>query len=109
MLSVVVGLATPAVAAIAIDQAIEGRIDWGFALLAIALVSSGLIGMAAPPVATRFSVALGRSLAQRSMDHALEIGLPGRRPFNDGDLLLRAALAPGGTGSALEMTGHGSD
>ena len=28
---------------------------------------------------------------QRSLGHALDIGLPGRRPFNDGDLLLRAA------------------
>ena len=108
VLSVVVGLATPAVAAIAIDQAIEGRIGWGFALLAIALVSSGLIGMAAPPIATRFSVALGRSLAQRSMDHALEIGLPGRRPFNDGDLLLRAALAPGLTGYVTVMLRAGT-
>ena len=94
-LSIVVGLATPALAAIAIDQAIGGRIDWGFFLLAVALALSGLIGMAAPPIATRFRIALGRSLMQRSVDHALDVGLPGRRPFNDGDLLHRAAsLAP---------------
>ena len=96
VLSIVVGLATPALAAVAIDQAIEGRVDWGLFLLAAAMASSWLIGVAAPPVATRFGIALGRSLTQRSMDHALDIGLPGRRPFDDGDLLLRAAsLAPG--------------
>jgi len=103
-LSIVVGLATPALAAVAIDQAIEGRIGRGFFLLAAALALSWLIGVAAPPVATRFSIALGRSLTQRSVDHALDIGLPGRRPFNDGDLLLRAAsLAPGMPGYATVM------
>ena len=87
----VVGLATPALAAIAIDQAIEGRIGWGFYLLAAALASSWLIGVGARPTATRFNLAVGRSLMRRSVGHALDIGLPGRRPFNDGDLLLRAA------------------
>ena len=57
-------------AAVAIDQAIEGRIGRGFFLLAAALALSWLIGVAAPPVATRFSIALGRSLTQRSVDHA---------------------------------------
>ena len=108
VLSIVVGLATPALAAVAIDQAIEGRIDWGFFLLAAAMALSWLIGVAAPPVATRFGIALGRSLTQRSMDHALEIGLPGRRPFDDGDLLLRAALAPGLTGYVTVMLRAGT-
>ena len=32
VLSIVAGLATPALAAVAIDQAVEGRVAWGFPL-----------------------------------------------------------------------------
>ena len=38
----------------------------------------------------------------------MEIGLPGRRPFDDGDLLLRAALAPGLTGYVTVMLRAGT-
>jgi len=95
VLSILVGLATPALAAVAIDQAIAGRIAWGFWGLAGAMAVSALIGTASGPVAARFGVPLGGRLTRRTVVHALDIGLPGRRPFDDGDLLNRAgSLAP---------------
>ena len=101
VLSILVGLATPALAAVAIDQAVAGRIAWGFFGLAGAMAVSALIGMASGPVGSRFGVPLGGRLTRRTVAHALELGLPGRRPFHDGDLLNRAAsLAPAMPGYA---------
>ena len=90
VLSILAGLATPALAAVAIDQAVAGRIGWGFFGLAGAMVASALIGTASGPVAARFGVPLGGRLTRRTVAHALDIGLPGRRLFDDGDLLNRA-------------------
>lgn len=104
VLSIVVGLAVPALAAVAIDQAVAGRIGWGFFGLAGAMAASALLGTATGPVASRFGVALGGRLTRRVVAHALDIGLPGRRPFDDGDLLNRAAsLAPGMPGYASTL------
>ena len=104
VLSIVVGLAVPALAAVAIDQAVAGRIGWGFFGLAGAMGASALLGTATGPVAARFGVALGGRLTRRVVAHALNIGLPGRRPFDDGDLLNRAAsLAPGMPGYASTL------
>ncbi|MCY4013141.1 MAG: hypothetical protein OXG82_10540 [Gammaproteobacteria bacterium] len=58
VLSILAGLATPALAAVAIDQAVAGRIGWGFFGLAGAMVASALIGTASGPVAARFGVPL---------------------------------------------------
>ena len=100
-LSILVGLATPALAAVAIDQAVAGRIGWGFAGLAAALGAAALFGIASGPVASRFGVALGGRLTRRMVAHAVDLGLPGRRPFSDGDLLNRAgSLAPAMPGYA---------
>ena len=93
VLSIVAGLAIPALAAVAIDQAVEGRIAWGFFGLAVAMAASALIGTLSGPVASRFGVPLGGRLTRRTVAHALDLGLPGRRPFDDGDLLNRAGLA----------------
>ena len=104
VLSILAGLATPALAAVAIDQAVAGRIGWGFFGLAGALAASALLGTASGPVASRFGVALGGRLTRRMVAHALDIGLPGRRPFDDGDLMNRAgALAPNMPGYALTL------
>ena len=101
VLSILVALATPALAAVAIDQAVAGRIGWGFLGLAGAMGASALFAMASGPVASRFGVALGGRLTGRMVAHALDLGLPGRRPFSDGDLLNRAgSLAPGMPGYA---------
>ena len=110
VLSILAGLATPALAAVAIDQAVAGRIGWGFFGLAGAMVASALIGTATGPVAARFGVPLGGRLTRRTVAHALDIGLPGRRPFDDGDLLNRAgSLAPSmpGYASTLLRVGTG--
>ena len=102
VLSIVAGLATPALAAVAIDQAVEGRIAWGFIGLAGAMAASALIGTLRGPVASRFGVPLGGRLTRRTVAHALDIGLPGRRPFDDGDLLNRAGSL------ASQMPGYAS-
>lgn len=95
VLSIGFGLATPALAAVAIDQAIDGHLGWGLAGLAAVLGGSALAGMATPLAASRFGVALGSRLTRSAVAHALDIGLPGRRPLDDGDILNRAAsLAP---------------
>lgn len=110
VLSILAGLATPALAAVAIDQAVAGRIGWGFFGLAGAMAASALIGTASGPVSARFGVPLGGRLTRRTVAHALDIGLPGRRPFDDGDLLNRAgALAPSmpGYASTLLRVGTG--
>ncbi|MCY3813176.1 MAG: hypothetical protein OXH15_15375, partial [Gammaproteobacteria bacterium] len=109
-LSILAGLATPALAAVAIDQAVAGRVGWGFFGLAGAMAVSALIGTASGPVAARFGVPLGGRLTRRTVAHALGIGLPGRRPFDDGDLLNRAgSLAPSmpGYASTLLRVGTG--
>ena len=99
VMSILVGLAIPALAAVAIDQAVAGRIGWGFLGLAGAMAASALLGTASGPVASRFNIALGGRLTRRMVGHALDLGLPGRRPFDDGDLLNRAgSLAPGMSG-----------
>lgn len=96
VLQIVVSLATPALAAVAVDQAVEGRLGWGFWGLAAAMAVGALIGAASPLASVRFGVVIGRRLVQRSIAKALDMGLPGRRPFNDGELLYRAgSLAPG--------------
>ena len=101
VLSILLGLATPALAAVAINQAVAGHIAWGFFGLAGAMAVSALIGTASGPVASRFGVPLGGRLTRRMVAHALDIGLPGRRPFHDGDLLNRAgSLAPAMPGYA---------
>lgn len=101
VLSILVALATPALAAVAIDQAVAGRIDWGFLGLVGAMGASALFAMANGPVTSRFGVALGGHLTRRMVSHALDLGLPGRRPFSDGDLLNRAgSLAAGMPGYA---------
>ena len=102
VLSIVAGLATPALAAVAIDQAVEGRIAWGFFGLAGAMAASALIGTLSGPVASRFGVPLGGRLTRQTVAHALDIGLPGRRPFDDGDLLNRAGSL------ASQMPGYAS-
>ena len=94
VLSILAGLATPALAAVAIDQAVAGQMGWGFLGLAGAMVAAALIGTASGPVAARFGVPLGGRLTRRTVAHALDIGLPGRRPFDDGDLLNRAGPWP---------------
>ena len=99
--SILVALATPALAAVAIDQAVAGRIGWGFLGLAGALGAAALFAMANGPVTSRFGVALGGRLTGRMVSHALDLGLPGRRPFSDGDLFNRAgSLAAGMPGYA---------
>ena len=104
VLTILVGLATPALAAVAIDQAVAGRIGWGIFGLAGAMAASALLGTAIGPVASRFGIALGGRLTRRVVAHALGIGLPGRRPFDDGDLLNRAgSLAPGMPGYASTL------
>ena len=110
VLSILVGLAIPALAAVAIDQAVAGRVAWGFFGLAGAMVASALIGVASGPVASRFGIPLGGRLTRRMVAHALDVGLPGRRPFDDGDLLNRAgSLAPRmhGYASTLLRVGTG--
>ena len=68
------------------------------------MAASALLGTATGPVASRFGVALGGRLTRRVVAHALGIGLPGRRPFDDGDLLNRAgSLAPGMPGYASTL------
>ena len=86
LLAIGAGLAAPALAALAIDDAVEGRIGWGFRGLAVAMVLSAFIGIVAEPVRARFRSAIERRLMFRMVDHALDLGLPGRRPFDDGDL-----------------------
>ena len=110
VLSILVGLAIPALAAVAIDQAVAGRIGWGFLGLAGAMAASALLATASGPVASRFGIPLGARLTRRMVAHALDIGLPGRRPFDDGDLLNRAgSLAPRmpGYASTLLRVGTG--
>ena len=110
VLSIVVGLATPAFAGAAIDQAVDGRIGWGFVGLAGVMVASSVVGMAHGPLAARFGIALGGRLTRRMVAHALDIGLPGRRPIDDGDLLNRAgSLAPNMPGypAVLRSVGTG--
>ena len=86
MLSIGAGLAAPALAGLAIDEAVDGRIGWGFRGLAVAMVLAVLIDMAAEPVRARFRAAIDGRLMRGIVDHALDLGLPGRRPFDDGDL-----------------------
>ena len=104
VLMIVVGLAVPALAAVAIDQAVAGRIGWGFFGLAGAMAASAFLGTATGPAASRFGIALGGRLTRRVVAHALDIGLPGRRPFDDGDLLNRVgSLAPSMPGYASTL------
>lgn len=86
MLAVAAGLAAPALAAVTIDEAVEGRIGWGFSGLAVAMVVSVITEIVADPVRARFRAAAERRLTREMVDHALDLGLPGRRPFDDGDL-----------------------
>ena len=102
--SILVALATPALAAVAIDQAVAGRIGWGFLGLAGAMGASALVAVASGPVTSRFGVVLGGRLTGRMVSHALDLGLSGRRPFSDGDLLNRAgSLTTGMPGYASTM------
>ena len=80
------GLAAPALAAVTIDEAVDGRIGWGFQGLAAAMVASAFIDIVAEPVRARFRAPIERRLTRGLVDHALDLGLPGRRPFDDGDL-----------------------
>lgn len=80
------GLAAPALAAVTIDEALEGHIGWGFPGLAAAMVVSAFIDIVAEPVRARFRAPIERRLTRGLVDHALDLGLPGRRPFDDGDL-----------------------
>lgn len=86
LLSIGAGLAAPAFAAIAIDEAVEGRVGWGFPSLAVAMVVSAIIDVVAEPVRARFRAPIERRLTRGMVDHALDLGLPGRRAFDDGDL-----------------------
>lgn len=86
LLSIGAGLTAPAFAALAIDEAVEGRIGWGFPALAVSMVVSAIIDIVAEPVRARFRAPVERRLSRGLVDHALDLGLPGRRPFDDGDL-----------------------
>ena len=86
LLAVAAGLAVPAFAALAIDEAVDGRIGWGFKGLAVAMLVSVFIEIVAEPVRARFRAPIERRLTRGLVDHALDLGLPGRRPFDDGDL-----------------------
>ena len=86
LLAVGAGLAAPALAALAIDEAVDGRIGWGFQGMAVAMLVSVLIEIFAEPVRARFRAPIERRLTRGMVDHALDLGLPGRRPFDDGDL-----------------------
>ena len=91
VLSMAAGLAMPALVGVAVNQAVEGHLGWGFWALAAAMALSSLLAAATGPVAARFGVAVGSRLTYRIAKHALDLGLPGRRPFDDGDLLNRIA------------------
>lgn len=80
------GLAAPALAAVTIDEALEGHIGRGFPGLAAAMVVSAFIDIVAEPVRARFRAPIERRVTRGLVDHALDLGLPGRRPFDDGDL-----------------------
>lgn len=86
LLSIGARLAAPAFAAVAIDEAVDGRIGWGFQGLAVAMLASVFIEIVAEPVRARFRAPIERRLTRGMVDHALDLGLPGRRPFDDGDL-----------------------
>ncbi len=86
LLAIGAGLAAPALAAVTIDEAVEGRIGWGLPALAVAMVVSAIIDIVAEPVRARFRAPIERRLTRGLVDHALDLGLPGRRPFDDGDL-----------------------
>lgn len=86
LLAVGAGLAAPALAALAIDEAVDGRIGWGFKGVAAVMVLSVIVDIVAEPVRARFRAAAARRLTREMVDHALDLGLPGRRPFDDGDL-----------------------
>lgn len=86
LLAIGAGVAAPAFAAIAIDEAVDGRIGWGFQGLAVAMLASVFIEIVAEPVRARFRAPIERRLTRGLVDHALDLGLPGRRPFDDGDL-----------------------
>ena len=86
LLAVAAGLAAPAFAAVAIDEAVDGRIGWGFQGLAVAMLASVFIEIVAEPVRARFRAPIERRLTRGMVDHALDLGLPGRRAFDDGDL-----------------------
>lgn len=86
IVAICAGLAAPALAAVSIDEALEGHIGWGFPGLAAAMVVSAFIDIVAEPVRARFRAPIGRRVTRGLVDHALDLGLPGRRPFDDGDL-----------------------
>lgn len=86
VLAIGAGLAAPALAAVTIDEAVEGGIGWGFPALAVAMVVSAIIDIVAEPVRARLRAPIERRLTRGMVDHALDLGLPGRRPFDDGDL-----------------------
>lgn len=86
VLAIGAGLAAPALAAVTIDEAVEGGIGWGFPALAVAMVVSAIIDIVAEPVRARLRAPMERRLTRGMVDHALDLGLPGRRPFDDGDL-----------------------
>ncbi|MDE2998763.1 MAG: ABC transporter ATP-binding protein [Gemmatimonadota bacterium] len=86
LLSIGAGLAAPALAAVTIDEAVEGRIGWGFQALAVAMIVSVLIEIVAEPVRARLRAPIERGLTRGMVGHALDLGMPGRRPFDDGDL-----------------------
>lgn len=109
VVSLVCGLAAPALAAVAIDQAINGRVGWGFGGLCGTMVTLALANAAAEPVGLRFRVSVAGCLRQHTVGHALDIGMPGRRPFDDGDLLNRVgSLVPSVSGYASTMLGVGT-
>ena len=74
VLSILVALATPALAAVAIDQAVAGRIGWGFLGLAGTMGASALLAMASGPVTSRFGVALGGRLTGRMVAGVFDNG-----------------------------------
>lgn len=86
LLSISAGLAAPALAAVTINEALEGHIGWGFPGLAVAMVVSAFIDIVAEPVRARFRAPIERRVTRGLVNHALDLGLPGRRPFDDGDL-----------------------
>ena len=84
-------LAIPVVAAVCVNQAVLGQMGWGFWAFTALLMTSWFYDALSDPIATRFSSAIRFRSTSSVLKKALELGIPGVRPFTDGDLLQRVS------------------
>ncbi|HEX9889847.1 MAG TPA: ABC transporter ATP-binding protein, partial [Nitriliruptorales bacterium] len=94
LLALVVGLTTlalPELVGRTLDATVAGEVTWHLWATVTVIVVSVVTSLFDPPLLASVQAGGAMSLTRDLVRHCLRLGIPGRRPFEHGDLLNRAA------------------